>query len=234
MKYALKENLKLCFEAPQPLHKKEFLQKLPPPQMNLCEFILSQVGYIRRWIWSISAFVFIVSLWSGNMFPSHMLWIISALTPLLALTILSECGRSVRYDMNELEMATRFSLRSVMIARLGILGVENLLIFCLLMPVSIGKHLADPIWTGLYILTPYLLTSFIGLSIVRKFRGPEAIYICAVAAVCVSLSILLFYNALLIIFSENYLLWWVAAAFTLCVGTVKQTFQFVNQTEELV
>lgn len=234
MKYALKESLKECFEAPAPLHKKEFLQKLPQPKMNLFEFTFYQAGYIRKWIWAVSAFIFAAALIFGSMFPAHMLWIVSALTPFLALTILSECGRSERYEMNELEMATRFSLKSIVIARLGILGIENLLFLCLLIPVSIWKQATDPLWTGLYILIPYLLTAYIGLCIVRRFRGPETIYFCAAAAICISaLSMLSAHDILLFGLTESRIMWWIIIAFILCIGTAKQLLQIINRTEEL-
>lgn len=234
MKYALKKGLKEYFEAPAPLHKKEFLQKLPQPKMNLFEFTFYQAGYIRKWIWAASAFIFVAALILGGMFPAHMLWIVSALTPFLALTILSECGRSERYEMNELEMATRFSLKSIIIARLGILGMENLLFLCLLIPVSIWKQAADPLWTGLYILTPYLLTAYIGLYIVCRFRGPETIYFCAAATICISaLSILSAHDILLFGLTKGHIMWWIIIAFVLCIGTAKQLLQIINRTEEL-
>ena len=233
MKQNLKEELKHAFEAPAPLHKKEFIGKLPQPKMNMYEFILSQIGYIRKWIWGVSALVFTLSLTVAVLIPLDYLWVISALTPLLALTIVSECGRSESYEMAELEMATRFSLKSVVIARLGILGAENLAILCLLIPVGIWNHVLSPVRTGVYILTPYLLTTFVGLYIVRKFRGREAIFICTGAAGVVSFSAVLFQHTLPQIYQADNLVWWGPIALLLCAGTVRQTCQIINRTEEL-
>lgn len=234
MRPILKENLKHAFEAPPPQRKREFLRGIALPQMSLYEFMLSQVGYIRKWIWGISAMVFALSLLGAGIFSNDILWIISALTPLLALTIVSECGRSESYEMAELEMATRFSLRSVIIARLGILGMENLVIFCLLIPVGIWKNVMDPVAIGVSILTPYLLTTFIGLYIVRKFRGREADYFCACISGLVSVSVLFLRYTFPQIFQSKNFVWWIVVALLLCIGTVKQTCQLINGTEELI
>lgn len=233
MKQEIKDELHRSFEAPAPLGKREFFRKLNPPQMSIWEFTLSQAGYIRKWAWGISAAVFAVSLFAVGMFPAHMLWILSALTPLLALTVLAECGRSESHEMAELEMATRFSLRSVIIARLGILGGENLLLLFLMIPMSIHHNTVNPIASGLYILTPYLLTAFTGLHIVRRFRGREGIYLCMTVSLCISLSVSFFHGPLLpLLFGEQFP-WWVLLILFLCGGTVRQAYQFINRMEEL-
>lgn len=234
MKQTLKDKLRYAFEAPAPLRKEEFLRSLSQPRMNLCEFIVSQVGYIRKWIWGVSALVFALSLLAAKVFPKDMVLVISALTPLLALTVVSECGRSESYEMAELEMATRFSLRSIVIARLGILGAENLVLLCLLIPLGIWKDLLNPIMLGIFILTPYLLTAFIGLNIVRKFRGREAIFFCAATAALVSITVSLFGHMFPQSYQGGYLVWWIAVAMLLCVGIVRQTCQLINKTEEFV
>lgn len=233
MRQILQENLKHTFEAPPPKRKREFLRRIALPQMSLYEFMLSQVGYIRKWIWGVSAMVFVLSLLGSGIFSNDMLWIISALTPLLALTVVSECGRSESYEMAELEMATRFSLRSVVIARLGILGVENLVIFSLLIPIGIWKNVMNPLQIGVYILTPYLLTAFIGLCIVRKLRGREAIYLCAGATGLVSFFVFFTHHTFPQIYQAESLAWWVAVMLLLCMGSVKQTWQMINRMEEL-
>lgn len=233
MKQTLKKELKSLFEAPPPLHKKEFLQKLEEPKMSIYEFIFLQIGYIRKRVWGISAFIFIVSLMGTLMFSFDMLWGISALTPLLALTNISESGRSEMYEMAELEMATRFSLRSVIFARLGILSIENLVLLCLLLPIGIWNNLLSPIKAGIYIITPFLLTTFIGLNIVCKFRRHDAIYLCISVAICVSFSVFFFRFTFPQIYQEKYLMRWGIGVLLLCIGTVRQNCKIVNRMEEL-
>ena len=56
-----------------------------------------------------------------------VLWIISALIPFIAMSILTENARSGIYLMAELEMAARFSLKSVILARMEILGKTSVI-----------------------------------------------------------------------------------------------------------
>lgn len=224
MKQALKKELAQAFQAPPPLHGKEFLRKLHLPGISMAEFILLQTGYIRRWVWGVSALVFVTSLAGSLLLSVNMLWAISAFTPLLALTVLSEGGRSENHGMAELEMATRFSLRSVLFARMGILGMENLALLCLLAAMGLRNNMFSPLQAGVYIITPYLLASFTGLWTVRTVRGRESMYLCAGITACISVSIFFSHMAVPQIYQENYLVWWMMGALLLCVGTIRQYY----------
>ena len=228
-----KESLKKAFEAPPPLRKRQFLQKLRYPEMRMSEFLLSQVGYIRKWAWAVSVSLFTLALIGTGLFGADTFWCISALTPMLALTLVAESGRSEFHEMAEMELATRFSLRSVLLARLLILGMENLAVLLLLVPVSVWNQDMNPVRAGLYMITPYLLTAWIGLSIVRRRRGREAAYSCMGVTVCVTISVSLLHASVPQIYGAEYLFWWAIGALTLCVATVKQGRAIFKRMEEL-
>ncbi|MCM1187120.1 MAG: hypothetical protein NC251_10570 [Lachnoclostridium sp.] len=231
MKNTLQEELKNAFEAPKPLHKKEFLKGLPQPKIGMLTFIFIQIGYIRKWVWVVSAFIFGVSLFGAVLLSKDMLWSIAAFTPLLALAAVSESGRSESYGMAELEMATRFSLRSVLLARLGILGMENLLLMGLLLPLGLWNHLSNPIQAGVYMLVPYLLTTWAGLWIIRQYKNREAVYFCGGIAACVSVSGIFCHMEFPLIYHENYFVWWCLAAVAFMVGIAKQSIGMIKQNE---
>ena len=229
-----KEELKQSFEAPRPLRKKEFLRRQDFQRMTVRAFLFSQIGYIRKWIWCVSTLIFAISVLCLALLPGTVLWVISALTPLLSLTIVSESGRSELYNMAELEMSTRFSLRSVTLARLGILGLMNLLFLGILLPIGLWSNVADPIAAALYIITPFLLTTFIELYIVRKFRGQEAIYACVGTSVGISISLFLSHNIIPFIYEGQFLSVWMITALILLVGNGKQCIAMIKQKEEFV
>ncbi len=62
MKQHLRQELKNVFDAPQPLHKRAFLRTLEQPKISIPAFILTQFGYIRRWVWIVSALVFVLAV----------------------------------------------------------------------------------------------------------------------------------------------------------------------------
>lgn len=263
-KKELQKELWYAFAAPKPQRREEFLRLLAEralvderyglhaenvahpnrPLAGLPVFVLSQIAYIRKGIWWLSAMIFACACFlaaspgmAGDGAQDRVLWGIAALAPLLAMTVIAESGRSETWEMAELEMVTRFSLRSVVLARLGILGLENLVMLTLFVFVGRG---GDPVGqeggvlqTGLCILLPYLLTCFLGLWIVRRFRGQQAVYWCFGMAVCVSVMVFTIPDRIGYPEQERNLIWWAACTFMLGVGTVKQCIRFVGETAEL-
>ncbi|MCM1221060.1 MAG: hypothetical protein NC548_41915 [Lachnospiraceae bacterium] len=238
MRHEIKKQLKIIYEAPPPLRKKEFLRKWGQPRMNLWKLLLLQAAYIRKWIWGISAVIFAVAVSGAVAKLRNLVWMISALTPLLAVTVITECGRSERCEMAELEMATRFSLRSVLFARLGILGMENLAVLTFLLIVGIKNadvtsRIMGRVEAGVCILMPYLLTSLMGLYITRRYKGQEAAYFCVGGAVCIGVSVFLFRDTLMQIYQKCSPLWWGVIVFLLCAGVIRQYSGMIHRTEEL-
>lgn len=228
-----KNELKQAFEAPRPVRKKDFLRQLDLPGMPVHEFLFSQIGYISKWIWCVSAIVFIISILGVAFLPDTVLWFISGLTPLLTLTISSESGRSELYKMAELEMATRFALRSVIFARLAILGLMNLLILGVLLLIGLWNDTVTSWAAALYIITPFLLSAFTGLYIVRKFRGQGAMYACVGTSVGISVFLFLSHSIIPFIYQEWCLTAWMITALVLLFGNGKQCIAMIKQTEEL-
>lgn len=227
------KELKKAFEAPKPLRKQEFIRRFVSRKVTIPEFLFTQIGYIRIQVWGISIFVMIVAVLGVTFFSKDMLWFICSLTPLLAFTFISENGRSECYKMTELEMATRFSLRSVTLARLAILGLTDLVLLSLLLPLGLCNNEWSLLAVGLYMTTPYLLTTFCCLYIVRKFRGRESLYACVGITACISCVALFSHSTIPYIYQERYLIEWGVGALILCIGIGTQYVKIINQTEEL-
>lgn len=234
MNKELKKVLKESLEAPVPIRKKEFLRSIQKPSISYSEFIWAQAAYIRKWVWVISALIFLVASVGAEYFRKDMFWCVSAFMPLLALAVITESGRSENYGMAEFELSTRFSLKSVVLARLGILGIANLALFCVLLPFAYMNNGAGILQTGVYMACPYLLTTFGGLWASRKVRGNESTYFCAGIAVAVSTGNLVIYQSFPTIYTGQEFIWWIAALVLFGIGTTNQCYQMVKQTEELI
>lgn len=233
MNREVKEALKEALEAPAPRKKNEFLRGLQAPRVSNLEFVCIQAGYIRKWIWCISALAFLVVLIGSEYLKKDMLWCISAFMPLLALSVITESGRSFTYGMAELELSARFSLKSIVLARLGILGAANLCLAWLLIFLANGNSRATVLQAAVYILCPYLLTAFCGLWVTRKVRGKEAVYLCIGIAAFVSAGNYTAFHAFFTLYEERQFIGWVAALALLAAGTAKEFYQTIRQTEEL-
>ena len=233
MKREIREQLKFVYEAPPSLHKKEFVQRWNHQPMNIWEVLCSQATYIRKWIWVVSTLIFVTAVFGVVPASNNLMWIFSALTPLLAVTVIAESGRSDNYEMTELEMATRFSLKSVVFARLGILGIENLFVLGFLIVVGIWNGEEEPFQTGVCILIPYLLTTFIGLCIVRRFKGHEAMYYCMGIAVAIGCFVFLSGDMVTRIYQGYDPIWWGSIMLLLTGGVIRQYRNMIIETEEL-
>ena len=150
--------------------------------MSHREFLLGQLPYIEKWTWIMSGVLLLFITWicyqnSGN-YPF-------ALTPLLAAGILLETRRSHRWKMAELEHAARFSLRSVILARMFLVGAVNtggLLIVILIIQPFFSYSL---IRVFLYMMVPYLTASWLGAiyeRIHRTEQGVGSILICILSS----------------------------------------------------
>lgn len=233
MNKKIKKSIKQGFEAPKPKRKQEFLRSIPTPSIGYFEFVCSQAAYIRKPAWVLSALIFTIALIGAECLKKDMLLCISAFAPLLALSLVTESGRSEFFGMAEFELPAKFSLKSVVLARLGILGVFNFILICVLIPFAFMTRDSTVLQTGVYIICPYLLTAFGGLWTVRKVHGKEAFYLCAGIATSVSVGNVMIYQTVPAFYAERSFAWWIVALIILIAGTANQCYQTIKQTEEL-
>ncbi len=234
MKQDLKEELKKAFEPPAPEGRDRFLKSMPRPKISNPAFILSQAVYIRKYVWGISGLIFGIALAGTWTVEKNVLWVISALLPFAAVSVVAEHNRSNTFLMSELEMAARFSLKSVVLARMGILGIVHLCLLLILIPMCGHYHAVSVLQTGLYLLVPYLLTTSLGLWAVRRIQGMESVYVCAGIASGVS-GIQIFIRAVLpVLFGERYIMMWVLLLSAAAAASALEWKRTIKQTEELI
>ena len=235
MNKQIKRSIQKAFEAPQPnqQEKSRFLKTLPQPQISMWKFILTQASYLRKWTLFFSVLLLFPALIGAYYIEKNTLWIVSAFVPFLGLLAITENARSVLYGMNEFEMSTRFSLRSVILARMGVLGGLDILVLCCLAPLCcIGNHFSL-LQAGIYLLVPYLLTVNIGLWITRRFHSREAIYGCMSVAVLISGANMGLHLMAGFIYQSSYIIWWVVLSVFLVGRMIYETYCTIKQTEEL-
>lgn len=247
MKKNWKAVLRQGFEAPPPEKKEEFLHEITegktacgaalpcavrhgasPGHVSSLSFVCAQAAYIRKWVWAVSAVLFLAAFAGACILKKDILWSLSAVMPVLALALVTESGRSERYGMAELEQASRFPLKSVTLARLGIVGLENLILFCLLIPLVLINSGFGLIQTGVCLTLPYLLTSYLGAWALRKLRGREGDFVCAGIALFVSIGNGLLRQAQPVFYEGIFMKWGLAAGIFLATGAVYQYRQIIK------
>lgn len=239
MEEKLKKMLQHAMEAPAPEKKQEFLcriKSLAPTgqdcgdwRISYGKFVAGQVFYIGKWGWCGSFGVFLGAFLLGGFADKNLLWVLSAFMPFLAVIFLAEGLRSEIYGMAELEMAARFSLKSLVLARMGIMRATHMLVLCLGMLISSRQGDMPLSYTGVYLTVPYLFTNAAGLYLARKMRGRECV--AAILAVAAGVAALPFGVKLL--YQEEWFVCWLLALPVFAVLTGKEWKRNLENWEEV-
>lgn len=232
LKKVWKDALNQAYRTPEPKRKAEFLSKLTEPEMSGKDFIISQLGYIRKWNWLLAFVLFGIAVFGGIVKEPAIVRALSALTPFLALSAVAESSRSLRFQMDELEMSGRFTLRAVIMARMTILGVGNLILLGIICPVLLWQRQAAFLYVGISVLIPYLLTSLCSLFIVRRIRDKESLYYCSGVTVLVCGLQLLIEVAGIRIYELFKPAGWLGVLAVLLALTGRECLKMLKQTED--
>lgn len=234
MNKQMKQRIQKAFEAPQPnqQEKARFLKAFPQPQISMWKFVLIQAAYLRKWTLLFSVLLLFPALTGAYHIEKNTLWIVSAFVPFLGLLAVTENARSMVYGMNEFEMSTRFSLRSVILARMGVLGLLDFLILCCLIPLCCIGNDFSLFQTGTYLLVPYLLTVNIGLWITRRFHSREAIYGCMSVTVLISGADMGLHLIADFVYQSSCITWWFVLSVLLVGRMIYEIYYTIKQTEE--
>ena len=236
MNRKLKENIAAAFDAPAPRRKTEFLSSINFLKVTLSDFILAQMGYIRKRVWlaTLLAIASALLILYTNVTENVLgfVWSVSSLLPFTVLAGITEIARSISYNMAELESSCKYSFSDVVLARLGIIGCINLLMFAIVIALfhiegSIG------VWRlGTYLFVPYLLSCALSLFTLNRLRSKENIYICGGISGFVSITNAFLSNQYQSVFSDEYTLFWAIALCFLLLWTAGEIVKLIQRTGE--
>ncbi len=186
----LKTAIKREFEAPKAKGKKTFIRKIRPRQISMSDMLLQQVKYIRITTWAALFFVIFTTVLGLLWEIENIDRIITALMPFTAVLMILEMKRSYTYNMSELEAVTRFSLKSIILARIVILGTMSLFVLAAISPL-LAKASGERIFsTAVKNIIPYQATMLICLHIERSSFGRKNTYASIAAAAIFSVLII--------------------------------------------
>lgn len=208
------------------------MRTLPQPKISMFRFILMQAIYMRKLTLVLSVLLLLPALIGAFYISENTLWIVSAFVPILGLLAVAETTRSTMYGMSEFEMSTRFSLKSVVLARMSVLGVLDFIILACVIPLCCTGSRFSLLQTGLYLLVPYMLTVNISLWIVRHFQSRETIYVCMSVAVLVSGANVGLHFITDLIYQNAYIVWWFILSVLLFAGMAHEIYLTMKQAEE--
>lgn len=224
-----KKALEAYFEAPKPERKNSFLRQYDMAKIDMVHMIGTQVRYISKGIWAASVLFCILAFAVTRYVEIRYMSTIFALVPFLVMLSVTESTRSYRYGMEELELSARFSLKSVMLARMIILGIGNVLVL-IVAAVFMGEKMYANI---VYMMVPYFLTAAGGLYLVRKIRGAEGTAACCTLAMLVSCMQTFLLWKYSILYTQRYTSIWVLVCVIGLLVLMRESYRTIRMTEDL-
>lgn len=230
MKRKRREELSVYFEAPKPERKQSFVRKFGLQKMNLFYMAFMQARYISKGVWIFSALFFGSVCLAAQIADSRYVSMVLGAVPFLVMFSVTESMRSYRYGMEELELSARFSLKSIVLARMMILGLGNFVVLTgvmLLLRSNMQIHMVS-------VMTPYFLTAAGSLYLVRHLRGTESTFPCTVLATVVCVLELYLPGQCSTLFTVQYAGVWVCVCVIGVMVTAYESYRIIRRTEEFV
>lgn len=247
MERKMKQELHRYFDAPEPTGKKEFMRQVKRrrhiQKISIFNMVKMQLHYVSKIVWMMDCLFLGMAVICSNFARTEYIGCIYAMIPFFVMMSITESMRSYRYGMDELELSARFSLKSIILTRMLVLGVGN---FIMLILVTFVLHTGIALenyngiimrtasWTNIiYMLVPYMLTAAGGLMIVRRFPNREGNYICfAYSAMIAVLEFTAAYKYSYIYEMHNINIWMIACV--ICVALLSyQVQRTIRMTGEL-
>lgn len=233
-----RKQLKALYQVPEPQRKTEFLRKLNYPKSTFREFVMTQAGYIRKYVWILSVLLVGAAILAGEHTSGYaeifsVLWCISSVMPILALILMLETFRSEVYGLAELERTTKHNLPEVLLVRMGSVAAVDLLLIAAAIPVVVRYDGLGVFRSAVYLLVPYLLTCVLTLGIQRWKRGRETVWYSIMASVFVCGFNLFSHLRDGMLYEEKRFVFWVAALFLMGIVMVIQIKAIRKSREEV-
>ena len=162
------------------------MRPLSTPQM-----ILSQFRFIVKSVWVLQALVLLVMCFAVHQAALaqdavNIARAISLGSVFTAMTILPFYGRAGKYNMQEIESATRLSNARLILARLCVVGLGDAVCLIAFTFFSFGS-MAKPVnATLIFIVMPFLLTSLADLFVLNRIKKSYGISVSVVVGLGIS------------------------------------------------
>ena len=227
----LKSALKQSFTPPKPTKTDDFINSISYPKASFNKVLIAQVGFIRKRVW-ISFFICLIFAYfyiKHVETPINIITGLSALLPLFSLITITEIFKSTACNMDEMELACKYSLPKIVLMRIGILGAVSFVIIILC--VALAEKSNFGVFRNLiYLSVPYLISTNISLAIIARIKSKETIYICTTVSGAVSVIMLLVNSNL---YNLNFTTIWCILFLALIGMMTMNLIRFKNSQEEL-
>lgn len=212
--------------------KTRFLRTICSPNVSLFRFIKNQFKLINRKIYLSCILYFLILMMlllssKANQYP-----LLAAGAPFFSLLIVAVVNTSTNYKMEELELASLFSLKMVIMARLLIMTIITVIFIVVMSFVTSSIKDISLLQIICYFFIPYLLNMYINLKVMKSQTKEGIKYCLAISSVICLLTISInSYPPIKALISNSVLY---IAAIILLVLTIKEIVHYLNRIEDYV
>lgn len=184
-----------------PIRAIEFIHEnsLSIPQFRTSnkQFILSQIGFIRKRTWIFQIIILgllcfgFYNIGIPNSLNFKTFSLMSILAPLLLIINVDEISRVYNKSMLEIEFSTKNSLKKVLVTRMLILGITDCIALIIMMIFAGNLINISILRVIMYTLVPFNLVCIGSMKLMKHFKGKELNYACVTYSVLLMAVLLL-------------------------------------------
>ena len=182
----LKKRLAAAYLAEPSERQRCFVKSYQRRELKSAELLRMQLNYLKLPCVIILACLLIFFIFAASGAEAESVLTMAAFLPFLAVLALVGLGNSERFHMDELEMSTRLSLRTLKAVRLSLVGIIGLVSILPCACVCKAFLACSMPFALLLAGLPYLVTSSACMALLRAWHAKETIYACIVIAAAVS------------------------------------------------
>ncbi len=171
-------------EATVGLVRKAYSERLLGKRTGFLKLAAMQTRFIGRWVWAAQAAVIVLFLAFAHSYQlerhslQRLLFVFSALAPMIAFLIVPELLKSHVHNMEEIESSTRFSIHKLFGARMLVIGLADLFCLTLIIAAASNESGAAFLRLGMYLFVPFNLTCCGCLIVLERVKSRYCGYYC--------------------------------------------------------
>ncbi|MCB2339155.1 hypothetical protein [Clostridium estertheticum] len=202
-----------------PMRVIEFIHEnslsIPKFRASNKQFILSQIGFIRKRIWIFQIIILgLLCLGFYNIRTQDSLnfrtfSLISILAPFLLIVNVDEISRVYNKSMLEIEFSTKNSLKKVLVTKMLILGITDCIALIIMMIFAGNIMNISILRVIMYTLVPFNLVCIGCMKLMKYFNGNELNYACVTYSALLITILLLGRLNDLGIYAQDFILSWI-------------------------
>ena len=223
----IKERLQSVCTVPDPKRKDSFLKEHRKKEISMKELYIIQFSYIAPATWLLSAVIVAILLVISIYAEKYAVWVNSAFMPVLSTIAITENHKSEIYQMNELEMSARFSLKTIIMVKMSIFGIVHSII---LITLSLLSSL-NAIYSLVYLLVPYLITSNTSSILLRHYHNKSVLLGCLANSFILSMVLFVLSTKSHHLYSAVMFPYWIAVLVLMLLLGIWNTFVSIKRME---